>query len=105
TSARLRTGLDDLAQAIGAVVARRTAAEQRLVGDVKGTARDLLLGVADEDPTLSSEADGQLLTALKQAAGVPVVLDAVQRDYLRQAGHHVGWLFTRWTAALRPDPL
>lgn len=105
TSARLRDGLDDLAQAIGVVVARRTAAEQRLVGDVKGTARDLLLGVADEDPTLSTEADRQLLTALKQAAGVPVVLDAVQRDYLRQAGNHVGWLFTRWAAALRPDPL
>lgn len=105
TSARLHHGLDELEQAIGAVVAHRNAAEQRLIGDVKGTARELLHGVADEDPTLSKDADQQLVTALKQAAGVPVVLDAVQRDYLRQAGQHVGWLFTRWVSALRPDPL
>lgn len=105
TSARLRDGLEELTQAIGEVVARRNAAEQRLIGDVKGTARQLLDGVADADPSLSREADQQLVTALKQAAGVPVVLDAVQRDYLRQAGNHVGWLFTRWVSALRPDPL
>lgn len=105
TSARLRDGLDDLSAAIGEVVARRNAAEQRLIGDVKGSARQLLDGVADADPGLSREANEHLVTALKQAAGVPVVLDAVQRDYLRQAGNHVGWLFTRWVSALRPDPL
>ncbi|WP_109474474.1 GTPase [Ornithinimicrobium cavernae] len=105
TSARQRQGLDDLRAAIGEVVARRNAAEQRLVGDLKGTARHLLEDVADADPALDRDADRALVAALKQAAGVPVVLDAVQRDYLRQAGNHVGWLFTRWVSALRPDPL
>ncbi|QDO89400.1 ABC transporter [Ornithinimicrobium ciconiae] len=105
TSARMRTGLDDLRAAIGEVVQRRNAAEQRLVGDVKGTARDLLQDVGDEEPGLDPQADRALVTALNQAAGVPVVLDAVQRDYLRQAGDHVGWPFTRWVSALRPDPL
>ncbi len=105
TSARLQEGLSELRDAIGAVVARRNAAEQRLVGDLKGTAKELLDGVGQEDPSLSAEADEQLVAALKRAAGVPVVLDAVHRDYLRQAGSHVGWLFTRWATALRPDPL
>jgi GTP-binding protein EngB required for normal cell division len=105
TSARLREGLDDLKAAIGAVVERRNAAEQRLLGDIKGAARGLLQDVGDEDPKLDREADHKLVVALKQAAGVPVVLDAVQRDYLRQAGEHVGWPFTRWVSALRPDPL
>ncbi|MCK0111625.1 50S ribosome-binding GTPase [Ornithinimicrobium sp. F0845] len=105
TSARLHDGLDDLKGAIGEVVARRNAAEQRLVGDVKGTARDLLQDVGDDEPRLDPEADRKLVVALKQAAGVPVVLDAVHRDYLRQAANHVGWPFTRWVSALRPEPL
>ena len=105
TSARMHHGLDDLKAAIGAVVERRNAAEQRLVGDLKGTARGLLADVGDEESRLDADADRKLVVALKQAAGVPVVLDAVQRDYLRQAGDHVGWPFTRWVSALRPDPL
>ncbi|USQ75487.1 GTPase [Ornithinimicrobium cryptoxanthini] len=105
TSARLRDGLAELRGAIGEVVARRNAAEQRLVGDLKGTARGLLQDVGDVDPKLDRKADHKLVLALEHAAGVPVVLDAVQRDYLRQAGDHVGWPFTRWVSALRPDPL
>lgn len=105
TSATRRDGLDDLMAAIGEVVARRNAAEERLVGDVKGTARDLLQDVGDDEARLDPQADHKLVVALEHAAGVPVVLDAVQRDYLRQAGNHVGWPFTRWVSALRPDPL
>lgn len=105
TSARMRHGLDELKTAIGEVVERRNAAEQRLVGDLKGTARGLLTDVGEDEPRLDADADRKLVVALKQAAGVPVVLDAVQRDYLRQAGDHVGWPFTRWVSALRPDPL
>ncbi len=105
TSARLFTGLTDLTDAIAVVVARRNAAEERLVGDVVGTARGLLADVAETEPSAGTVVDGQLLEALKQAAGIPVVLGAVQRDYVRQAQAHVGWPFTRWLAALRPDPL
>lgn len=105
TSATQRHGLDDLKKAIGEVVARRNAAEQRLVGDVKGSARGLLQDVGDQEPKADAGADHRLVQALEHAAGVPVVLDAVHRDYLRQAANHVGWPFTRWVSALRPDPL
>lgn len=105
TSARLGTGLTELRSAIGEVVARRTAAEQRLVGDLKGAARGLLADVGEGEPARDAAADRGLVVALQRAAGVPVVLDAVHRDYLRQARHHVGWPFTRWVSALRPAPL
>ncbi|GAA1134768.1 GTPase [Ornithinicoccus hortensis] len=105
TSARLQQGLDDLRGEIGEVVGARTAAEQRLVGDLRGTARELRAGVADTEPARGKDEDAALVDALKRSAGVPVVLEAVRKDYLRQAGSRAGWPFTRWIGALRPDPL
>lgn len=105
TSARIGTGLDRLSASIAEVVARRNAAEQRLVADLRGAATELLEGVAPADPDTGSVVDADVLDALRRAAGIPVVLDAVRRDYLRQAGEHVGWPFTRWVAVFRPDPL
>ena len=105
TSARLGTGVEELRSAIREVVERRTAAEQRLVGDIRGTARGLLADVGEGEPARDAATNRALVVALQRAAGVPVVLDAVQRDYLRQAGSHVGWPFTRWVSALRPAPL
>ena len=36
---------------------------------------------------------------------MPVVLDAVDEDYRREALGRTGWIFTRWGRKLRPDPL
>ncbi len=44
-------------------------------------------------------------TALARSAGVPIVLDAVARDYRREAFAHTGWLFARWTKGFAADPL
>ena len=54
---------------------------------------------------VDAHADAELVDALTRAAGVPVVLDAVERDYRREAFAHTGWPFTRWVRSLRPDPL
>ena len=62
-------------------------------------------GVADREASLDSAADGRLIDALSRAAGVPVVLNAVDEDYRREALGRTGWLFTRWGRKLRPDPL
>jgi len=105
SSARLGVGVAELRRRVGEVVGARNAAEQRLTGDVVAAARRLQAGVADIEPELGPEASGQLNAALARAAGVPVVLSAVRKDYLRQSAARTGWPFTRWLAAARPDPL
>ena len=105
TSARTGAGVDELRRRIGEVVQQRSAAEARLVGDVRTSAEQVGAGVADVTPPFTDEAGGRLQDALRTASGVPVVLDAVERDYLRQANARTGWPFTRWLSALRPDPL
>jgi hypothetical protein len=36
---------------------------------------------------------------------VPIVLDAVARDYRREAFSHTSWIFARWTRGFAADPL
>ncbi|GAB3487095.1 P-loop NTPase family protein [Flexivirga lutea] len=105
TSAVRGYGVDDLAGTIGSVVAERNAAEQRLLADVRAAATALRHGVAPSEADLDSQDDSALTDALCRAAGVPAVVDAVRRDYRRQAEHHGGWPFTRWVHRLRPEPL
>jgi GTPase Era involved in 16S rRNA processing len=105
TSARLGTGVEELRSRIGEVVAARNAVEARLVGDVRTSAETVAEGVGESTPDFDDDAHGQLHQALKVASGVPVVLDAVQRHYLRQAASQTGWPLTRWLSGLRPDPL
>ncbi|WP_151524674.1 YfjP family GTPase [Serinicoccus kebangsaanensis] len=106
TSARLQQGIDTLRDRIGAVVGARNAAEARLVADLRTSAEQVReLGVAEQTPELGQEADQRLHQALSVASGVPVVLDAVDRDYRRRAMARTGWPFTRWVSGLRPDPL
>lgn len=105
TSARMGMGISELRQAIGAVVAQRNAAESRLVGDLRTSANTMLGMVGESEINGSDVVSDDLLGALKQAAGVPVVLDAVQKEYLIQSKLNTGWPFSRWLSALRPDPL
>ncbi|ANS78548.1 putative ATP-binding membrane protein [Serinicoccus hydrothermalis] len=106
TSARTQRGIPDLRDRIGEVVGARNAAEARLVADLRSSAERVHeRGVAGQTPELGQEADRRLHHALTVASGVPVVLDAVDRDYRRRAVARTGWPFTRWVAGLRPDPL
>lgn len=105
TSARTGEGVEDLRARIAKVVGARNAAEARLVADVRTSAEQVGESVGERTPDLADAADDRLHIALKAASGVPVVLDAVERDYVRQANARAGWPFTRWVASLRPDPL
>ncbi len=104
TSADRGHGVEDLVEAVAGVVQHRNAAQQRLLGDLTVCARDLRRHVADSEPA-SGDSGAQLDRALGQAAGVPVVLDAVRRDYVMRATQRGGWPFTRWATRLRPAPL
>ncbi|HET8598717.1 MAG TPA: GTPase [Segeticoccus sp.] len=105
TSAATGAGLVELRHRVAQAVQTRNAAEQRLLGDVRHAARELRAGVADSEPRVGEEADEELVEALSRAAGIPVVLKAVERDYRNEAWSSTGWPFTRWARALRPDPL
>ena len=105
TSAVMNEGVEELRSRISDVVTSKKATEQRLAGDIAATSRTLLDSVASEEAALSSATSAELNRALARAAGIPVVLQAVRKDYVRQAKRATGWPFTRWVAQLKPDPL
>ena len=106
TSAWTGAGVDELRRRLVLAVRARDAAVRRITADVDDVAADLARSVADTE-TDPGRVPGEatLVTALAGAAGVPAVLDAVEGDYRRQAKRSVGWPFTRWSRAFRPDPL
>lgn len=105
TSARTGAGVPELRQRIANAVAGHAASRQRLSADLGSVATRLRRGVADTETSLGSGADSALVQALSRAAGVPVVLDAVEEDFRRTSLARTGWIFTRWRRRLRADPL
>jgi GTP-binding protein EngB required for normal cell division len=105
TSVATGQGIGELRQRLANAVAGHEAARQRLSADLTAVAGRLRQGVGDREPSLDAGADDRLIDALSRASGVPVVLDAVEQDYRREALGRTGWIFTRWGRKLRPDPL
>lgn len=105
TSARTGAGVDDLRLRLATAVAGQEAARQRLAADITAVAGRLRAGVADTEPVLGDPVEAELVDALSRAAGIPIVVNAVERDYRQEAWARTGWPFTRWARALRPDPL
>lgn len=106
TSAVTGAGIDRLRTLVGKAVGRRTARNERLSADLDAVASELSDGVGTgEAPTTELGASTGLVEALADAAGVPVVVRAVERAYLRDALATGGWPLTRWARRLRPDPL
>ena len=105
TSVATGRGISTLRQRLANAVAGHEAARQRLSADLSAAAGRLRRGVADREASLDSAADDRLIDALSRASGVPVVLNAVDEDYRREALGRTGWIFTRWGRKLRPDPL
>ncbi|WP_235995807.1 YfjP family GTPase [Nonomuraea montanisoli] len=58
---------------------------------------------AGED--VSARLGRRLTVALEEAAGVPLVLEAVAKGHRHRAVVATGWPVTRWIRRLRPDPL
>ncbi|WP_076259133.1 dynamin family protein [Intrasporangium flavum] len=105
TSTVTGQGVPELAQRIANVVAGHAAARQRLSADVVAAATSLRRGVADHEPDVGRLPRTDLDASLARAAGVPIVLDAVERDHRRRAFGHTAWLYARWGRALTPDPI
>ncbi|MBN8881997.1 MAG: 50S ribosome-binding GTPase [Salana multivorans] len=107
TSAVTGQGMAELQEAVADAVRRRRAATQRLTGEVRAAARSLLdaLGPRGGDAPAVRGARTALVDALEQAAGVPLVVSAVEGASLRDAIARTGWPPTRWLQRFRADPL
>lgn len=105
-SARTGAGVDELRRLLDEAAARRRAANDRWTADLRAAAARVVLACGAPGSVRSRPvAPDRLVDALAQAAGVPVVVDAVRRSAVRRLGAHTGWPPVRWVARLRPDPL
>ncbi len=103
-SARTGEGVDRLAAALADTARRRVAAKARLGADIAGVAGRVLATCGPPVRGGRASRDG-LVDALADAAGVPVVVEAVRAARLRSARQATGWPPTRWLSRFRPDPL
>ena len=87
-------------------VARRRAAITRLSGDVTAAAEALGVGCGrGKAAGVDRPGREQLVAALGDVAGLPLVVRAVARAHERRGTLAVGWPLLRWARRLRPDPL
>lgn len=106
TSARDNIGIDELRQAIVARVKGKAATRNRIATDIKQTAAELTAVSGDAAPPKLTERDqADLRDAIADAAGVPIVVDAVHKATMIRARRATGWPVTSWLSKLRPDPL
>ncbi len=104
-SARNGTGIDELRSEIAKRAAEKQATRARIDADVRAAAARL----ADESgnaPTraLTEERVAALDDAFAEAAGVPVVVEAVERSTRATVGRATGWPIFTWLGGFRPDP-
>jgi GTPase Era involved in 16S rRNA processing len=105
-SARHGTGISELRAEIAKRVSAKKMTRARLEADLKAAAGRLdAASGTGRTRTLSDDRVDALEDALAQAAGVPTVVDAVERSTRMRAGRATGWPVTSWLSRLKPDPL
>ncbi len=106
TSARDGDGIVELKKLITKRVADKKASRSRFRIDVHDAAEKLDAECGQATPRdLGAVTRSELNDAVADAAGVSVVVDAVQRSSRMRAARATGWPPTRWLSRLRPDPL
>lgn len=119
TSAATGEGVEELRGRLRTAADSHHVAAIRLGADVDAAARQLQ-AVAMTPAFAADAGEGKrargathvarrrrrdLVSAMERAAGVPVVVDAVERAVVHRAVARVGWPPARWVRRLRPDPL
>lgn len=106
TSARTGEGISELRGVIAKRVSDKASLRTRLAGDVSDAAAAMAEHSGDARPReLGSKDERELVDALSDAAGVPIVVRAVQRATTVRARRATGWPLTSWVSRLKPDPL
>ncbi|HET9128728.1 MAG TPA: ABC transporter [Propionibacteriaceae bacterium] len=99
-------GVSDLRTLIAEAVHAKQMAAARLTADVSAAASALAADLGDAPARDVSDARaGWLARALGEAAGVPVVSEAVLGAMRRRGTLATGWPALSWVVRLRPDPL
>ena len=104
-SAETGRGVDELRRLLDERVAARAAAAARLAADVDVAAAAFAPFVGDDPRGMRRGDRERLVTALAEAAGVPVVVRAVGAAHRRRGALATGWPVLRWVRRVRPDPL
>jgi len=105
-SARQGIGLDELRAEIGRRVAEKKATRARLEADLRAAAGRLDEASGTGRPrSLQAGRVSAFETGLAEAAGVPTIVDAVERSTRIRATRATGWPAISWTSGLGGDPL
>ena len=105
-SARHGIGIDRLRGEIEQRVADKRMTAGRIEADVRAAAAELRTAAGDAPTrTLSDERVAALESALARGAGVPAIVEAVERSTRWRAGRATGWPLVSWVGRFRPDPL
>ncbi|MEP6816408.1 MAG: GTPase [Marmoricola sp.] len=106
TSALDGDGVPELKKLITKRVTDKKASRSRFRIDISEAAHKLDAVCGQAPPRdLSIATRNELNEAVADAAGVPVVVDAVQRSSQLRASRATGWPPTKWLSRFRPDPL
>ncbi|MGI8433600.1 MAG: GTPase [Nocardioidaceae bacterium] len=106
TSASRGDGLAELRRALVERVSQKKFARERLTADVKAAATSLAEQTGSASaPDVRASARGDLTDALQDAAGVEVVVGAIEAVSLMRGRRATGWPLVSWVGGLRPDPL
>ena len=99
-------GLDVLLDLLRRRVSERGAALERLAADVARVVPPVARHCdADARAGIEGPARERLLVALAGAAGVPTVVEAVERAHRRRGALATGLPYLRWVRRVGPDPL
>jgi GTP-binding protein EngB required for normal cell division len=105
-SATTGEGMDDFRARLARRVADKKAAARRLAADVGASAAVLADASGSARlPGLAASSVDTLNGQLAQAAGVPVVVEAVDKAWRLRGGLATGWPVLAWLAKFKPDPL
>ncbi len=104
-SARAGWGVDDLRAELARRTREKRSSRERLVADLRGAADRLEAAAGSGRPGTVSEAGLESLhDALAETAGVPPLVEAVERSARLRAARATGWPPTAWASRLRRDP-
>lgn len=104
-SARVGTGIDELRTEVARRAAEKKATRSRMDADVRAAAGRLAAATGDA-PTraLPEQRAAALDDAFAEAAGVPVLVDAVERSTRESVGRATGWPIAVWMGGIGSDP-
>ena len=99
-------GMDELRSKLAKAVSEKKAAARRLAADVGAVGGRLssASGTTKSAP-VSKQTIDRMNKRLAEAAGVPVVTEAVGNAWRLRGGLATGWPVLAWLAKFKPDPL